>query len=165
MLDFWIGDWVKIKSTGKIGKFEGKINDKAKVKLVGKIVLVPSNDVELLPDELIPREIFAVKKKIGKKKSPKPKDTTNTIDLHIEKLEPDMKNELPELILSYQINRVKRFITYCISRKQLNLTIIHGKGIGALKLEVKNILNSFPEVYFIKEINDGGAVEVILQYR
>jgi len=164
MSDFWIGDWIRIKSTGKIGKFEGENGNKAKVKTEKGIIMHPLNDVELLPEKLIPKEIYAARNTAVKSKR-KVKAVSNTIDLHIDKLAPEMKNEIPELILSYQMNRAKRFLTYSISQRLISVTIIHGKGLGSLKMEVENLLKSIPEVYFKKEINGGGAIEVLFQYK
>jgi dsDNA-specific endonuclease/ATPase MutS2 len=164
MSDFWIGDWIRIKSTGKIGKFEGEVNGQAKIKTVKKNILIPLNDIEILPDDQIPREIYATRNVNASKDNTKA-SIANVIDLHIDKLASEMKNEIPELIISYQINRAKRFLTYSINQKLISVTIIHGKGVGALKMEIQNLLKSFPEVYFTKEINDGGAVEIIFQYR
>jgi len=163
MSDFWIGDWVRVISSGKIGKFEGEINNKAKVKFKNKVVLYELDDIQLLPEEEITTDTFKFPD-IPKKSSVSSKKYSNTIDLHIEQLAPQMQHEIPELIVSYQVKRAKAFIIESIKRKQLNVTIIHGKGIGALKMEIEALLKSFSEVYFTKSINDGGALEILFQY-
>jgi len=164
MSDYWIGDWVRIISSGKIGKFEGEINNKAKIKLNNKVVLYKLNDIQLLSEDEIPKSDIAIAK-VKEKHFDKPKVYSPVIDLHIEKLAPQMQNELPELIITYQLKRAKFFIEESIDRKQLSITIIHGKGIGALKMEIESLLKSYAEVYFTKSVNDGGALEILFQYR
>ncbi len=161
MSDYWIGDWVKIYSTGKKGKFEGEVNNKAKIKVENKLLLVDLSDIELLTEDEIPT--MPIKSKKDKLK-PKESKYTNTIDLHIEKLAPAMQNEIPELIVSYQIKKAKEFLLKSIERKQLNATVIHGIGTGALKMEVEALLKSFDEVYFTKSANNGGAIEILFRY-
>ncbi len=161
MSDYWIGDWVKICSTGKKGKFEGEVNNKAKIKVQNKLLLVDLSDVELLSEDEIPQILTKSKTYIPKSKESK---YTNTIDLHIEKLAPSMQNEIPELIVSFQIKKAKEFLLKSIERKQLNVTVIHGIGIGALKMEVEALLKSLDEVYFTKSVNNGGAIEILFRY-
>ena len=102
MSDFWIGDWVRIISSGKIGKFEGEINNKAKIKLSNKVVLYKLNDIQLLSEDEIPKSDITFAK-VKEKHIDKPKVYSSEIDLHIEKLAPQMQNELPELIIAYQL--------------------------------------------------------------
>ena len=161
MSEYWIGDWVKICSSGRKGKFEGEVNNKAKIKVENKLFLVDLSDIELLPEDEIPQNLPKSKTYFPK---PKKSKYTNTIDLHIEKLAPAMQNEIPELIVSYQIERAKEFLLKSIERRQLDVTIIHGIGTGALKMEIEALLKSFDEVYFTKSINNGGAIEILFRY-
>ncbi len=162
MSDFWIGDWIKIVSSGKIGKFEGEFNKKAKIRFDNKVLLCDLFDIQLLAEEEIPKSKYILKR--NKPRSESHKKYSNIIDLHIEKLSPQMQYERAELIISFQIKKAKEFILESIKRKQLSITIIHGKGVGALKKEIEAMLTSFDEVYFTKSINNGGAVEIQFQY-
>ncbi len=165
MKDFWIGDWVKIVSSGRIGKFEGEVNGKAKVKIEDKILLVTARDLELLDDKDIPKTtISKPKNKYHDKAKSKKINFELPLDLHIETLAPSMINQRTEIILNYQIKTAKEFIEKAIERRRATITIIHGKGIGALKMEIDYLLNQYPEVYFRKTINNGGAVEVLFSY-
>jgi len=165
MHDFWIGDWIMIISSGKKGKFEGEINGMAKIKSNKKIILAPFNDILILDDGEFPTTI----KTTTYKSKLKPKSENlipfnNILDLHIEKLAPELSNKLPEHIISYQVRKAKEFIMKAIEKRQLQIVLIHGKGSGVLKAEIENLLQDFNEVYFMKSINDGGAIEVMLNY-
>jgi len=160
MAEFWIGDWVKINSTDKIGKFEGEVNGKAKIKIGDKLILVSLSKLSILEEDLIPQNVVREVKVINKE-NPVFK---STIDLHIEKLAPSMKNERAELIISFQVKSAKKFIDEVIKKRLVNATIIHGKGLGAMKMEVMHLLKSYDEVYFTKEVNNGGAIEILFQY-
>lgn len=165
MVDFWIGDWVKILSLGKIGKFEGSVNKKAKIKLDKKLMLVSLSDIELLPEELIPDNIVKSSNDSYYKTVSKPLVIfNNVLDLHIEILAPKMINERAEMLVSYQVKQAKQYLNEAINRKIISVKIIHGKGIGALKMEIEHLLKSFPEVYFTKTVNNGGAIDVMFQY-
>ena len=165
MTDFWIGDWVRVLSSGKIGKFEGSVNRQAKLKIDNKLLLVLLSDLELLPEELIPDNILKLKNDSFVKTISKPLAVfNNTLDLHVEILAPKMINERAKVLVSYQIKRAKNFIIEAIDRKIINIIIIHGKGTGALKMEIEHLLKSFSEVYFTKIVNNGGAIDVMFQY-
>lgn len=165
MSDFWIGDWIKIITTKKIGKYEGEINGKAKIKIGNNIYLINLVDIVLLPEDEIPKSINKNQKEAPKKIKSSFLPFNNTLDLHIEKLAPKMINERAEVLVNLQIKQAENFINEAIKRKQINIVLIHGKGIGALKLEIEHLLKSFPEVYFTKTINNGGATEILFQYK
>ena len=164
MSDYWIGDTVKIIYSGKIGKFEGEINENAKVKTGNKILLVPLKDIEIVEedefDHFPPDD--PVEKKLLDNKF---RSFSDILDLHIDKLNPKIKNEPPQLIINHQIRIAKEYITEAIKRKRLSVTIIHGKGTGALKMEIHHLLKSFPQVYFTKNVNEEGAVEILFSYK
>ena len=86
------------------------------------------------------------------------------LDLHIEKLAPHLQGKQVELILQKQLKQARDFIEKAISRRQFQITIIHGKGTGALKMEIENLLEDYREVFFKKQVNDGGAIEVLFRY-
>lgn len=165
MKNYWIGDWVKIISSSKIGKFEGEINGKAKIKINSKTLLLKPSEIVLLPDNEIPNLVIENKTDSDKENKISFIPFNNTLDLHIEKLAPKMANQRAEMLISYQIKKAESFISEAITRKQTNIILIHGKGIGALKLEIEHLLQKFPEVYFTKTINNGGATEIMFQYK
>ena len=165
MSDFWIGDWVKIISSNKIGKYEGKINEKAKIKIENNIYMVNSVDIILLAEDEIPKPKDKIKIVSTKSIESPLLPFKNTLDLHIEILAPKMENERAEVLVNYQIKQAEKFIKEAIKRKQISIILIHGKGIGALKLEIEHLLKNFSEVYFTKTINNGGATEIMFQYK
>ena len=163
MSEFWIGDIVRIVSSGKIGKYEGQINGMAKIKVDNKILLVNFNDFELVEEDEINTEDHASsKEKIQSINTIK--SFSDVLDLHIEKLNPAMQNQLPEMIINYQIKIAKEYLKEAIKRKRLSITIIHGKGTGVLKMEILHLLDAFPQIYFTKSVNDGGAIEILFNY-
>jgi len=163
MSDFWIGDKVKIIHSGKTGKFEGEINGNAKIKIQGKILLIPLKDIELVEedDQKYFPPVDSNNKKFVENKF---KSFSDVLDLHIEKLNPEMKNEIPQMIINYQLKIAKEYILEAIRRKRLSVTIIHGKGTGALKMEIHQLLKGFSEIYFTKSVNKDGAIEIIFSY-
>lgn len=163
--DLWIGDTVRIKSSYKVGTYEGLAKDKrARIKYHDKILLVRQDNVEryIIPDnKVIPTfkdlpdiRVSKVKKAVGFKPE---------IDLHIETLNPTLENEAPQIILNHQIVKCKTFVEKAISLNIKILTIIHGKGTGQLKREVDFILSHFDEVRYTLPKHNGGATEVWLK--
>ena len=87
-----------------------------------------------------------------------------TLDLHMERLNPTMANANPVHILEYQIRKCTSFINYIVRKRKLKAVIIHGIGTGQLKTEVKNICANYSEIIRINEVNNGGAQELHLMY-
>lgn len=164
MKDLWIGDWVKILSSGKTGKYEGLTGGKAKVKVADKHIVTSLDNLELIPEELIPIEKneTPVKNKLPEK--PKKHWFQNTLDLHIEKLNPAMTKEIPEMILAFQLKNAKNLIEEAIKRKQHSIILIHGKGLGSLKMEIEHLLKNYKELNYFIPSNDGGATNVFFKY-
>ncbi len=84
MSDFWIGDWVKIISSNKIGKYEGKINRKAKIKIENNTYMVNPVDIILLAEDEIPKSKDKIKIVSTKSIESPLLPFKNTLDLHIE---------------------------------------------------------------------------------
>ena len=164
MADYWIGDRVEIISSGKTGTYEGDINGKAKVKTGKKILVVEYENLKILPDDDDEMPVYQDGNEDETDYSGAFVPFDNTLDLHIEKLNPAMQNERAELILIYQLKRARLFIEEAIRRHQLKVVLIHGKGEGVLKAEITHLVNSYKEVYFTKSINNGGALEVMFSY-
>jgi dsDNA-specific endonuclease/ATPase MutS2 len=173
MSNFWIGDWVRNTQTGKIGVFEGceKNTDRkarARVKIRQKIYLMPMSRLELLSEKEVEaarvnERTRPMKKKSGNGQKPG-KPFADTLDLHIEKLAPHLVGKQVELILKKQLEAATIYMEEAISRRQFQVTIIHGKGTGALKMEIYHLLEDYTEVFFTREVHNGGAVEVLFRY-
>ncbi len=158
--ELWVGDGVKIVSSGRIGTFEGiHQNGKARIKSQGKIYLASAVNLELYEIKTNAPQVFFSEEK------PKTKQSfiefSDSIDLHIEKLKPSLENGLPERIVDIQ---VKAFMNYLDSARTLNkslVVIIHGKGAGVLKQIVQSTLKGDSKVFSFRDINNGGATEVV----
>ena len=157
--ELWIGDLVLLKKSKRVGKYQGKRGAKAVVNIDGKTVLTvpknllayepPEDSVELSFDEPI------------RKVNPRP---DRVLDLHIETLEPSLTHALPERIVSYQVAAAKHLIEAAIEHKYLTIELIHGKGKGVLKSEVRHLLSLYDEVRASFEKNQGGSTEVWFQW-
>ena len=158
--ELWIGDLLKLKKSGRIGKFAGiSTEQKVKVKINGKIILTTPGNLEHAPDnhtdsenEIIPRPTFIRQQY---------KKLSNIIDLHMEVLNPSMINARPERIIDYQVNAAKIFIEEAIANGTQKIEIIHGKGAGVLKMEVEHLVHLNSEYVKAKfPTNGGGAIEL-----
>jgi len=158
--ELWIGDPIMSRKSGKTGTYEGT-NDKGKVRLkaTDKVYLISPQDIIRYEEKAI--------KSIVQNKRVKYKEVENfgdTIDLHIERLNPTLANSNPIHIVDYQVRKCKSFLDFTIDQRKLYAVIIHGKGTGQLKLEVINLIESYDEVVSHHEINNGGAQELRLVY-
>lgn len=159
--DLWIGEDLKLKSNQKTGKFEGiGAQNHAFVKIDGKMHLIEAKDLEVYTPPKEDQELEL------DPELPKPNSSVfeNKIDLHIDKLNPDLVNAEPTRILAFQTASVSSFIEEAIERRQYTVSIIHGIGTGQLKSEVHHILNGYKQVSHYQLINQGGATEVLLSY-
>ena len=159
----WIGDNLKIISSGLIVKYEGKAGQKA-------IVKAKNGDLQHVSiDNLVTYETSEQVENVFEKEelpinpaiSPKHHQIPTTIDLHIEQLDPKLRLEAPHRILQRQIIELEKYLNLVESQGVSYITIIHGKGKGKLKNEVYHILKQRAKVKHFIEVSDGGAVEVI----
>jgi len=97
--------------------------------------------------------------------TPQPKKflETDSIDLHIEVLQPNMKEARAERILDIQIKAFEEFLQAAKESYKSEITIIHGKGAGVLKNCVMTIIKSDKDIRQYHSIHDGGAVRVVLK--
>ena len=167
--DLWVGDKVKIISSGKIGVFEGiGKNGKARIKYQDKILLVSASNLTeegiIESDEnVIDKDFtkFSVEdNSVVREKKPLKYHFKNVIDLHIEKLNPQLEHAHPQMILDHQLEMCKAFVENSIGEKRNVVTIIHGRGRGALRDQVLHMLKDYGAVRFAIEVNYGGAHEV-----
>ncbi|NND33935.1 MAG: hypothetical protein HKN76_15205 [Saprospiraceae bacterium] len=158
----WIGDEVKILSSGKTGFFEGMEAGKAKVRIDGGHSLHAAHDLVLYeaPEEDDLLEILEITPvKVKQKDVP----FSNILDLHLEKL-PNYSPGSGISILDYQIKKCKEFIEEVIRRKLLSATIIHGRGTGILREQILVLLSAYKQIKIQHPKNEGGAIEVLLFY-
>lgn len=147
----WIGDMLKMCSSGRIGRYAG-LNEEGKVRIdvSGKIYLTTPSNLELIPekenfpdiDEILKQEEEI--KLAGKKEPLVFQNVTDTLDLHIEKLAPHMEGDNSGRILDYQLQQSEAFIRLSIEKRRSHITIIHGKGQGVLREAITHQLTMFP---------------------
>ena len=160
-MSFWIGDKVYLKKSGRSGIVSQTLTDgKIKVKVDDTIIITKASNLELIPenDFEFPDWVFA-NENIQEKKT---MAIENTIDLHIEKLQPAMIHASPSVILPYQVKQCKIFIEKNIHLKKSHVFVICGKGEGILKHEIIHLLKHEFNVRFIFEKNEGGMLEIWL---
>lgn len=167
--DLWIGDLLRIKSSGKIGKFEGTSKEgKARINHEGKILLAPSSNVEIVSEKELAsslnkhKEAFEERTRRGKENfAPNYHSEPNKIDLHIETLNPSLHSNRPERIFDFQMKAFESYLRKSIKEKKTSIRVIHGKGTGVLKAEIESILKFHPKVLQTFSISDGGGVEIL----
>lgn len=178
---FEIGDRVSfVDEAGKGIVIE--ILDKSKVKVrnddgfdliysVKKLVPLPdANDFRISPNE----EFKFIKGKLKsellnkKKKSlPSQRKQVWEFDLHIENLIDDWRNLSNGEILDIQMKHFSSFMSRAIEKRIPKVIVIHGKGEGILKNEIRTALFAYGNM----QIHDAsytkygqGATEVIIHY-
>lgn len=165
-MDLWIGDWLRSKISGKIGKFEGMAsNGKLRVNVDGKIILMNAEKVEVVDEpKYDPQPKTNQNVKSISNEKPQKERLAPVIDLHIEILAPEFERSEPVEIRNYQLKACKHFIDNAYSQGLREIKIIHGKGEGRLKEFVHNMLKSDKRVNFISENLDGGSTVVLFKY-
>lgn len=156
--NLWIGDKLRIVSSDRLGTFAGLNGRRARIQVGSKIILVPAHNLEPYVETERPESFFT-----EEVKKTSPLDFHNfptSLDLHIDKLAPHLQNELPVRILSYQLSALNDYLDKAELKSSRIVTIIHGKGNGTLRSEVKNILKGRQSVKLVLDANDDGAVEV-----
>ena len=158
--NLWIGDVVFLVSANENVVFEGRVDENSiKVKIGSQRSTVRISDIEEARKELI-------KKADGPEtlSYPSLKPLPSSIDLHYEKLFLGSPKPIHAIVLQKQINAFRQYIDTAISLKVNMVTIIHGKGEGVLRAEVRNILKDLKDVKFFLPVNDDGATEVWFRY-
>lgn len=167
MEDFWIGDLVFDEKSGLQGKYEGKTKqNEVRLNVLGKTYLLREPRLRAMNSDEQDSYAKALEMELPKTLSPTTGSRTysNFIDLHIEKIAPLMSFPGPEAIIHRQISTARQFIEESIQKRQYQILIIHGKGTGALKMEIDMLLHEFPNIYDSREMNEGGATLVFLKY-
>ncbi len=155
----WIGDEVFVNSLGQNGEWNGfHSQTEAKIKINHQLIVFPLHDLKEPQKEEVKLDL----KFDDEPAKPKSFKET-TLDLHIDRLNPSFEYQAPQLILRHQLSQCKEFIEQAIDQRKLKILIIHGKGTGALKMEVYELLKNY-KTQFLFEKNNGGAVEVWFSY-
>ena len=84
------------------------------------------------------------------------------LDLHIEKLRPDLVNALPERILDIQLKSFDTFLNSARDTRQYKVLVIHGRGAGVLRQHIHESLRLDKTVREFRLVNNDGATEVFL---
>ena len=168
-MDFWIGDWVRDPESGLTGRYEGLVNGKARIKRGQSYISLPVE--KLLPvteaeaDQLRMDEVNRMIPGSVEGQAPENIPFNPVLDLHIETLAPHLKGKQVELILHRQLKEARHFLEKAIENRLYSVVLIHGKGTGALKMEIDHMAKGFKEVYFSRPVHNGGGLEIIFRYR
>lgn len=163
--DLWIGDLLKLKKSGLIGKYNGeKSPGKIKVKTDHKTVITTLSNVEIYVEN--EAEILDLGLDDLPTKDTKPFDPNNknSIDLHINILAPHLQNQPSVRILDYQVNTFHQFVDEAYNSRKRMVQIIHGKGEGVLRAEIQHLLSTDKRIHAQILTNNGGATNVWFNY-
>lgn len=162
--DYWIGDRVWVAHLNCEGIYEGMRDGLAIVKIKGRQELValtaitpldePEDDPLVDLDDYSPRqtgEFTAM-------------SMDDTLDLHINVLNPKLIHAEPVQILAHQRSRLKDYLEAAIEKRMRKVTIIHGKGEGVLRSEVLKLLADYSAVESTEDESHGGAIVVFIKF-
>lgn len=161
--ELFIGDYLKILSSGKIGRFHGIHGERIKVKIGDEICLAEPGDLELVPDEVAEQSSSRVESRPEGPGQADPQAAAAfpvELDLHLEALEGSGYTRFNyETILDFQLRICKNFIGKAKESGVGRIRIIHGKGEGILKAQVAHLLEvSGPVTNFEPEITGGAFI-------
>lgn len=167
--DLWVGDKLLLKKSKRTGFFHGVKDGKVRVKIDGSFVLTSLSNVALAPKKRSNSALEEIKEtfRTSSTKSNylvERQKFNPTIDLHMEALQPSKRNDSPFAIIEFQIRKLTEFMEDAIKLRFDKVTIIHGKGTGALKMETEHVVQSFDEYVSTYPINNGGGMIVYLKY-
>lgn len=161
--DLWIGDQLRVKSTGMTGHFDGiDTRGCAVIKTETGEIHADPDDIELVEEEVQVTFPDLEKKGSGLDLSASA-DFPLFLDLHIEILAPE-KAKLPAYsILDYQLRSCTSYLGQAIDFQKPWVDIIHGVGKGALRREVLDLLRGIEAVSHIDE-SESGKLRVYFTY-
>lgn len=157
--NLWIGDKLISIKSGLRGRFEGiHKSGKIRVKNNNKIHLIPREN--LMPDDTEEEDVDL--EFLSERKTLRfPAEIKDTIDLHIEKLRPDLLNALPERIVDIQIKAFTNQLSIWKDSGYKIVTVIHGKGAGVLRAHIRELLRFEPSIQSFQSINNDGATQIV----
>lgn len=165
--DLWIGDTVKVISTGEIGKYEGEdSHGQAKVRFGREIKMIGALDLIIEEEE---EDFKKQNKKIKKGKEfnfeiLEMAGFNRVLDLHLDKLKDFEASNWPLGPIDFQLHHCRKYIKEAIRNRVPRIEIIHGKGKGVLKEEVMSLLFVFEEVQSVDQLANEGKLEVWFEY-
>jgi dsDNA-specific endonuclease/ATPase MutS2 len=161
--DLWVGDQLRLLKSGRVGRFVN-VNEDGRIRIeVGdKIVLAKPHMIEQIEEKEYSQKLIDLKEKELEKQLGF-KQIEKQIDLHIENLNPNLSNALPERIIDVQLKSFEDYMNDVLKNNLKFVTIIHGKGKGVLKAAIHTHLAATSEVNHFITVNNGGATEVFLK--
>ncbi|MCB0657788.1 MAG: Smr/MutS family protein [Saprospiraceae bacterium] len=165
--DLWVGERVWIISLRQRGTYRGVHGSGvARIRVGDQELRVNGKDLEVIPEsEEKEEDPFLLELQLEQKKeSPQWLNFQRTLDLHLEALTPSLTHAAPSRALRYQISQARNFIDQAIRLRVPSIVIIHGKGMGTLRLEIEHLLGDFPEVNHYHAVNEEGAMEIWFRY-
>lgn len=143
------GDEVKVLSFGQKGIIVDKINEREFQVQIGIMKM------KVAKDDIQPLETV-------KKKEPKPLATIRGNDVHV-KPELDLRGERYEDAML----KVEKYLDDALLAGYHSVSIIHGKGTGALRKGVKELVKKHPHVKHAKDAaaNEGGLGNTVVEFK
>ena len=164
MSEFWIGDRVKLIATGQIGTYNGQKSGKHYIiSDQGQEYEVELSQIMIWSESKVNHKLEQLINNNPQEEPPSAK-AVKTIDLHIEVLNPDLEKALPGRIFEYQIQSFKMFIDQAVAHGLQIVEVIHGKGQGILRKEIKELLRYDKRIHFVFDKHKEGAVEIWLKH-
>ncbi|MEL6123270.1 MAG: Smr/MutS family protein [Bacteroidota bacterium] len=158
--DLWIGDRVQLKVSGREGIYKGTAEDgRHRVTVGDKVILTSIENLHVLPD-IEPVKRISIVDASSKPRGLPPK---TSVDLHAEMIDTSLQTAPPQMILRRQLQVCQDYLDDVIAHGMKIVTIIHGKGDGTLRTEVRALLEEYPQIHFYNDAHDGGATEVWLR--
>lgn len=164
--DFWIGDHVLLKKSGRKGIING-FTEEGKVIVIidDKKVISTKANIQLAEEDKFVFPDWVFEKTEYKVVIDQKVKISDTIDLHMEVLAPTRKNDPPQVIFDFQVRKAMEFIQKAYGLKHPFVKIICGKGQGVLRGYLMEILRRDVMIKLITEQHDGGALDVWLNIK
>jgi dsDNA-specific endonuclease/ATPase MutS2 len=160
--DLWIGDVLKIRSTGQVGVFNGITTDGLAIikSDQGVIHHISEKNLEKYTEPEKPLDLVFEDDLPHAKQSISTFDSTDTIDLHYDSLTQYYPHERGT-ILDFQIEKCNDFILKSLSAGTPYIRIIHGKGEGILKKAVETLVKKYSSQISLSSAHyDGASIDV-----
>jgi hypothetical protein len=164
--DLWIGDVLRILSTGQVGVFNGLTVDRLAIIKSDKGVIhhISGGDLELYtePEKLL--DLVFEDDLPHAKQSISTFDSNDTIDLHYDSLTQYHHHKRGN-ILDFQLEKCNDFIVKSLTAGTPYIRIIHGKGEGILKKAVETLLKKYSSQISLSSAHyDGASIDVWFAY-
>ncbi|MEP7267999.1 MAG: Smr/MutS family protein [Saprospiraceae bacterium] len=160
--ELWIGDFLKIISSGEVGRFSGvKNKTMALLQLPDDSVIeVERNNVVLFEEqEKVEELVFEDNSTVDIEPAIEIYQG-DSIDLHYDHLI-QLFNHTQGHILDFQLEKCAGFIQQSIEGKKSFIRIIYGKGEGILKKSVEEIVKKYRGVISLTSANpDGASIDI-----